>query len=240
MGVTYFVDLKIPDLSDVEIQGKLAELEIEGLQELPLGEAKGLFRVDKNYEILEFESKTSKEYLEYLSTHEAKGPKVYRLFVREDISDQLEKLFPKAKIGKLSEVKALDYEDEYKKSFRGKNMGKNLWVGPPWSKPDAGRTAFFVEPGMAFGTGDHPTTELCLERIEELAGKFQPKKILDLGSGTGILSLVAAHFFPEATIYSLDIDPECEAEHKKLLGMNSVPSERIHGLFGAEGDVAAA
>jgi ribosomal protein L11 methyltransferase len=63
-----------------------------------------------------------------------------------------------------------------------------LWVGPPWETPDAGATAVVVDPGRAFGTGGHATTRLCLELLEEV----ERGSLLDVGCGSGVLSIAAA------------------------------------------------
>lgn len=63
-----------------------------------------------------------------------------------------------------------------------------LWVGPPWEAPDAGMLAVVVDPARAFGTGAHPTTQLCLELLQEL----EPTPLLDVGCGSGVLSVAAA------------------------------------------------
>jgi ribosomal protein L11 methyltransferase len=63
-----------------------------------------------------------------------------------------------------------------------------LWVGPPWEAPDADATAVVVDPGRAFGTGAHPTTRLCLELLLEA----DRGSLLDVGCGSGVLSIAAA------------------------------------------------
>jgi ribosomal protein L11 methyltransferase len=63
-----------------------------------------------------------------------------------------------------------------------------LWVGPPWETPDADAIAIVVDPGRAFGTGAHPTTRLCLELLEGLPRT----SVLDVGCGSGVLSIAAA------------------------------------------------
>ena len=63
-----------------------------------------------------------------------------------------------------------------------------LWIGPPWEQVPAGMSSVTIRPGMAFGTGAHPTTRLCVELLSE-----QPRgPVLDLGCGSGVLAVVAA------------------------------------------------
>jgi ribosomal protein L11 methyltransferase len=77
-----------------------------------------------------------------------------------------------------------------------------LWVGPSWEElPDEG-IAVVVDPGRAFGTGSHPTTRLCLEFLTEL----EPGSLLDVGCGSGVLSIAAAKL-GFAPVHSLDLEP---------------------------------
>jgi ribosomal protein L11 methyltransferase len=64
----------------------------------------------------------------------------------------------------------------------------SLWVGPPWETPDPDAVAVVVDPGRAFGTGAHPTTQLCLELLIEL----ERGSLLDVGCGSGVLGIAAA------------------------------------------------
>ena len=81
-----------------------------------------------------------------------------------------------------------------------------LWVGPPWEEPDDGLVAVVVDPGRAFGTGAHPTTQLCVELMLEL----EPASVVDFGCGSGVLSIVAAKlgFTP---VIALDADENAVA-----------------------------
>jgi ribosomal protein L11 methyltransferase len=83
-----------------------------------------------------------------------------------------------------------DWAEEWKKHCRPVDIG-NIHICPSWLKPTAapGRIVIELDPGMAFGTGDHPTTRMC---VEEIASRAAGKSVLDLGSGSGILSIVAA------------------------------------------------
>jgi ribosomal protein L11 methyltransferase len=63
-----------------------------------------------------------------------------------------------------------------------------LWVGPPWETPDDDLIAVVIDPGRAFGTGAHPTTRLCLELLQ----RVEPRSLVDVGCGSGVLSIAAA------------------------------------------------
>jgi ribosomal protein L11 methyltransferase len=82
---------------------------------------------------------------------------------------------------------AADWRDRWKSFHRPVQIGP-LWIGPPWDDAPDGLVPVVIDPGRAFGTGAHPTTQLC---IELLLG-IQPAGLVDFGSGSGVLSIVAA------------------------------------------------
>jgi ribosomal protein L11 methyltransferase len=82
---------------------------------------------------------------------------------------------------------AADWRDRWKGFHRPVRID-SLWIGPPWEEPPDDATAVVVEPGRAFGTGGHPTTQLCVELLLGL----ERGSLVDLGCGSGVLSIVAA------------------------------------------------
>jgi ribosomal protein L11 methyltransferase len=80
-----------------------------------------------------------------------------------------------------------DWEVRWRDFHRPVRVGP-LWVGPPWETPDPDAIAVVVDPGRAFGTGAHPTTQLCLELLLGL----ERGSLLDVGCGSGVLSIAAA------------------------------------------------
>lgn len=105
---------------------------------------------------------------------------------------------------KSREVEERDWLAEWKKSWRAVEVGRFV-VAPPWSeiREDSTRIVIRVEPGMAFGTGTHETTRLCLAAIDE---HFHGGSFLDVGTGTGILAIAAAKLYPSARIEACDTD----------------------------------
>ena len=79
------------------------------------------------------------------------------------------------------------WEDGWRAFHHGVRVG-SLWVGPPWETPPADAIAVVIDPGRAFGTGAHATTRLCLELLQEV----EPTSLLDVGCGSGVLSVAAA------------------------------------------------
>ncbi len=90
------------------------------------------------------------------------------------------------------ELKEDEWETAWKAHFTLLKVGRRLVVRPPWLayEPEAGEVVVEVEPGMAFGTGHHPTTRRCLESLERLS--FPGCHVVDVGAGSGILSIAAA------------------------------------------------
>jgi len=79
------------------------------------------------------------------------------------------------------------WENGWRQFHRPVRVGA-LWVGPPWAEPPADAATVVVDPGRAFGTGSHPTTRVCLELLQEVS----PGSLLDVGCGSGVLSIGAA------------------------------------------------
>jgi ribosomal protein L11 methyltransferase len=89
--------------------------------------------------------------------------------------------------GVRGEDVAADWRDRWKSFHHPVRLGP-LWVGPPWHDAPGDATAIVIDPGRAFGTGAHPTTQLCLELLLEL----EPGSAVDFGCGSGVLAIVAA------------------------------------------------
>ncbi|MCA9973857.1 MAG: 50S ribosomal protein L11 methyltransferase [Anaerolineales bacterium] len=102
-----------------------------------------------------------------------------------------------------------DWANAWKAHYHPFRIGKRLWIQPSWrtaeqdaADPDAD-IILTLDPGMAFGTGTHPTTQMCLELLEELV---QPGVcVLDVGTGSGILAVAAAKLGAE-TVWGIDTD----------------------------------
>jgi ribosomal protein L11 methyltransferase len=95
---------------------------------------------------------------------------------------------------------AADWRDRWKAFHHPVQVGP-LWIGPPWAEPPPGASTVVIEPGRAFGTGAHPTTQLCIELLLEL----ERGSLVDLGCGSGVLSIAAAKL-GFAPVIALDSD----------------------------------
>jgi ribosomal protein L11 methyltransferase len=143
---------------------------------------------------------------------------------REALSDALRIYeLPSSSVRDISarEVEARDWLGEWKKSWRPVSIGERFVVAPPWSEIDgeADRIVIRIEPGMAFGTGTHETTRLCLEAIEE---HFGGASFLDVGTGTGILAIAAAKLNPAARVEACDVDAEAVGIARENARLNGV------------------
>lgn len=118
------------------------------------------------------------------------------------------------------EVPDCDWLSEWKKGWQPVELGR-LVIAPPWSEVSINRDQVVVriEPGMAFGTGTHETTRLCLKAIMRF---FKGGSFLDVGTGTGILAIAAAKLFPEARIEACDTDAEAVAIARENARLNGV------------------
>ena len=136
------------------------------------------------------------------------GP-IEELEIRSALLDALRiyNLAPSSLIDlRVTGVPDRDWLAEWKKEWRPVEVGCFI-VAPPWSelRPASDRIIIRIEPGMAFGTGTHETTRLCLKMIEKY---FRGGTFLDVGTGTGILAIAAAKMFPTARVEAVDTDAD--------------------------------
>jgi ribosomal protein L11 methyltransferase len=153
--------------------------------------------------------------------------------VRAELSEALHIYdLPSSSVRDMSfrEVSNQDWLGEWKKSWQPVEIGR-LVIAPPWSEVKAAkdRVVIRIEPGMAFGTGTHETTRLCLKAIMRF---FKGSSFLDVGTGTGILAIAAAKLFPTARIAACDTDAEAVEIAKENARLNEV-QERIDFRVGS-------
>ena len=106
----------------------------------------------------------------------------------------------------LRYVEEADWANAWKAFYKPIHLGRHLVVTPPWETPELGPSdiPIVLDPGMAFGTGSHPTTQLCLTALEDYVQKGQ--SVADVGTGSGILAIAAAKL-GASPIIANDIDP---------------------------------
>jgi len=123
-----------------------------------------------------------------------------------------------------------DWANNWKKYYRPIPIGERLLVVPEWESVDPGnRIPLRLDPGLIFGTGAHPTTKLCLLAVERLAKPGQT--VLDLGCGSGILS-IAALLLGTAHVTACDIDPKAPDVVQANAALNGITEETLTSLCG--------
>lgn len=136
------------------------------------------------------------------------------------------------------DVAQADWAEAWKTAFKPVRLGQSILICPSWIEAESqpGDIVLTLDPGMAFGTGLHPTTQLCAAAIEE---RVQPgMRVLDVGTGSGILSILAAKL-GAASVLGVDIDEEAVRAARDNVTRNDV-SERVTIALGswkqAQGD----
>ena len=134
---------------------------------------------------------------------------------------------------RLHEEPNKDWMEEWKKGFESFRLCEEYWVVPTWLPvPKDAKRALSIDPGMAFGTGTHATTQLAAELTVEIARKIKALgtslgfSTLDVGTGTGILTMIA-HFEGSQKTVGIDIDPEARRVARENLNHNKIYDVRI-------------
>ena len=132
------------------------------------------------------------------------------------------------------EVRTVDEEDwanSWKAYYKPIKVGEKLLIRPAWETEfDAeGRTVVSVDPGMAFGTGTHPTTRMCMELMENRVKSGS--SMLDLGCGSGILSVTALLLGAQSAI-AVDIDPVAQKVTMENAALNDISKDTYEVLIG--------
>jgi ribosomal protein L11 methyltransferase len=121
-------------------------------------------------------------------------------------------------------VEEANWAEAWKQHYKPIAIGKNLEIVPAWlENPNLDRIAIRIDPGMAFGTGTHPTTQLCLEFVEAYYQRPKPfdTNTIDLGCGSGILAIAALKLGGQHAL-GIDIDPEAVAASRENAILNQV------------------
>jgi len=130
----------------------------------------------------------------------------------------------------IAKVKREDWKESWKRHFHPMEIGESLLVKPSWSKqkPRKNQAVVILDPGLSFGTGQHPTTSFCLNEIVRTARvdarPTKAKSFLDIGTGSGILA-IAATKLGYRTVHAFDFDPESVRVAKENARKNRVDTK---------------
>ena len=184
------------------------------------------------------------DYIDEEFQQELQGLSRIKLYLEVDGTEEkqlkkLEKLLEalkkrtKKNLGTLEISSALlpetNWEESWKDNYPPQEVGERLVVVPCWNPEANGRIPVILDPGLTFGTGAHPSTQMCMEFMEELV---QPgMEVIDLGSGSGILSIAALRLGAKSAI-GVDIDPKAEDIARENAAYNDFGAERFDAVTG--------
>ena|SRR5688572_2514124 len=133
--------------------------------------------------------------------------------------------FPHVSIRKLRHE---NWAESWKRHFRPIAIGSKLLIKPSWSQRRArrGQAVVVLDPGLSFGTGQHPTTRFCLEQLAAFRQPGRRQAFLDIGTGSGVLAIAAAKL-GYAPVHAFDIDPEALRIARANAVKNRVPHIRL-------------
>ena len=138
----------------------------------------------------------------------------------------------------LTPVADADWAAAWREHFRPIAVGRGLLVAPPWEAPaTSNRVVVTIEPGRAFGTGQHGTTAGCLELLEGLVAAERPARLIDVGTGSGILAIAAARL-GVIDVLACDVDPDAVAATRANAARNGVAG-RVRALVADAASLAA-
>jgi ribosomal protein L11 methyltransferase len=146
----------------------------------------------------------------------------------EEARDAVAESHPNARVS-LDEQPQQDWSNEWKSLIKSVQVGR-LWVGPPWDvvNAPADKVKLVIEPKMAFGTGDHPTTSLCLAAVDDFMATHPGASVLDVGTGTGVLA-IAAKKLGAGHVVGTDNDPTSVELARENCTDNQTPDLDISG-----------
>lgn len=127
-------------------------------------------------------------------------------------------------------VRDEDWSENWKQYYKPIPVGEKVIIVPQWEEvPETDRIKFIINPGCSFGTGSHESTRMCIEEMEKCLNKGD--SILDLGCGSGILSVIGL-LLGASDAWAVDIDPMAVETAYSNLELNNLPREVYHGFAG--------
>lgn len=150
------------------------------------------------------------------------------------VLDSLKKRNPDTNLGTLEVTSSLlpetNWEESWKDNYPPQPVGEKLIVLPCWNtEATDGRIPVILDPGLTFGTGAHPSTQMCMEFMEQLVKP--DSRVIDLGSGSGILSIAALRLGAASSV-GVDIDPKAESIARENAAYNDFGADKFTAYTG--------
>ena len=125
----------------------------------------------------------------------------------------------------LQSLPEQDWERTCRDDFKPQQFGERLWICPSWlTPPDEQAVNIILDPGLAFGTGAHPTTSLCLTWLEQ--ANLEKQSVIDYGCGSGILALAVLKLGAQ-TVHAIDIDEQALLATQNNAQTNHIPASQL-------------
>ena len=215
------------DTDSEKIESVAAQLTAQGFAELVIED-------QAEFETFLDENRAYWDYIDEDLQEKLQGLSHIKLYLEDTDTKELTHLEQvAAKIGLPMQVKSMaetNWEESWKDNYPAVDVGKNLIVVPYWAADDTnGRTPIILDPGLTFGTGAHASTQMVMEFMEDCV---QPGfRCLDLGSGSGILSIAALRLGAASAI-GVDIDPKAEDIARENAAYNGFSAPEFTALTG--------
>ena len=180
------------------------------------------------------ENKAYWDYIDEEFQEKLQGLSHIKLYLEDTDESGMERLEKAVKELKLSMTVAplaeVDWEESWKDNYPPQEVGEKIVVLPYWlADQETDRVKVILDPGLTFGTGAHPSTQMVMEKMEEVV---KPGfRCLDLGSGSGILSIAALGLGAESAI-GIDIDPKAEDIARENAAYNGFAAPQFTALTG--------
>ena len=215
------------DTDSKKIDSVAAQLTAQGFAELVIED-------QAEFETFLDENRAYWDYIDEDLQEKLQGLSHIKLYLEDTDTKALAHLTQVARNLKLPmQVKSMEetnWEESWKDNYPAVEVGKNLIVVPYWAADEtAGRTAIILDPGLTFGTGAHASTQMVMEFMEDTV---KPGfRCLDLGSGSGILSIAALRLGASSAI-GVDIDPKAEDIARENAAYNGFAAPEFAALTG--------
>ena len=180
------------------------------------------------------ENRSCWDYIDEDLQKQLEGLSQIKLYLEDTDTASMEKLKALAKKLELpmevSTMQETNWEESWKDNYPPQEVGETMVVLPYWlADSETDRKKIILDPGLTFGTGAHPSTQMVMETMEEMG--LEGADCLDLGSGSGILSITALRLGAKSTV-GVDIDPKAEGIARENAAYNGFAAPEFTALTG--------